>query len=74
MSDEYKPDDKIKFLKPSVFTSSEWGLDDKEYLKMLTYVNKEATIIAMDLKGYYTIRFEDGYELEAVSTYHFQKL
>ena len=71
---DFKTGDKIKFLKPSIFTSSEWGLDNKEYLNMLTYVNKKATIISEDLKGYYTIKFSDGYQLEAVSSYHFQKI
>jgi len=65
---------KIIFIKPAEFQPCEWGLSLEEYDTMLSYRDKDAKIVSNDSEGYYTIKFEDGYTIHALSEFHIRRV
>lgn len=54
----------------------DWSMTTEEFQKVIEHDGQKATLITTDVADhtdcdYGTLRFDDGFELEAVSSYHF---
>ena len=73
---------KVKVTKLSEFTAEEFDLSEEEFQKALEHDGKTATVKALatvvsspdEMGNYYCVEFEDGFEIDALSDYHFEKV
>jgi hypothetical protein len=56
----------------------DWGMTDGEYETLLQHEGQEATVTSLEVETnddrdycYYAIKFDDGYEVNNISSYHF---
>ncbi len=64
---------KVKIVKLTDFTKEEWDLNEENYQKLIAHNNKIAVVCSVIFDGYCTVEFEDGFCIEALSTYHVEE-
>lgn len=72
--EEFKSGDKVRIVNINHFDASDFGMDRNEYRKLLSHEGSIAKVIDIATDGYYDVEFDDGYEVQAISTYHMKKV
>lgn len=71
--EKFSEGDKVKVTDLAAHGHQDWGMSKAEYARLLTYEGKEAVIVGFPLDNYCDVRFEDGYEILAISEEHLNK-